>query len=355
MAVKQGDKLLVLGLMSGTSLDGLDLALCEFSRAGGRYSYKLLKAKTVIYPSTWKKLLSEAKNTNAKNYFRLHAEYGLYIAKEIKRFLKNSARQPKIIASHGHTVFHQPALGFTTQLGCGATIAANTGITTVCDFRSLDVALRGQGAPLVPVGDKLLFANYQACLNIGGIANISFDKNGKRLAYDICEANMLLNSLAERVGEAYDKDGRLAASGKVDKALLQNLNSLDYYKQTGAKSTGREWFERCVQPLLKGKNVPKLLATATEHIAQIIATDLEKQKIKNVLVTGGGALNSFLIEKIRSKTSCQLHIPEMDLIQFKEALIFGFLGYLRVNNHQNAYSSVTGAKQDSSGGAVYQA
>ncbi len=353
MSVKQGDKLLVLGLMSGTSLDGLDLALCEFSRSGKRFNYKLLKAKTVVYSPKWKKLLSEAKNNNAKNYFRLHAEYGQFMAKEIKRFLKNAPRQPRLIASHGHTVFHQPALGYSTQLGCGATVAAHTGIATVCDFRSLDVAYHGQGAPLVPVGDKLLFSQYQACLNIGGIANISFDKNGKRLAYDICEANMLLNYLAEKTGRPYDKNGEIAASGRIDKRLLENLNHLDYYRIPGAKSTGREWVERSVLPLLKGTNVPKLLATATEHVAHIIAADLEKNKIKNVLVTGGGALNTFLIERIRTKTSCQLYVPELEVVQFKEALIFAFLGYLRVNGQINTYASVTGAKGDSSGGAVY--
>lgn len=298
MAVKQRDKLIVLGLMSGTSLDGLDLALCEFERVRGRYLYKILQARTVAYTSKWKHLLSGAKNTNAKNYFRLHAEYGAYMAREVNRFLKQSKRKPAYLASHGHTVFHQPELGFSTQLGCGATLAAQTGISTVCDFRSLDVAYRGQGAPLVPVGDRLLFADYQACLNIGGIANLSFDKNGKRVAYDICEANLLLNHLAERLGQPFDKGGELAASGRVDKKLLEQLNGLDYYKKTGARSTGREWFEREVLPLLKGKNTVRLLATATEHVAQIIADDLNKSKLKKVLVTGGGAFNTFLIEKI---------------------------------------------------------
>lgn len=355
MAVKQGDKLTVLGLMSGTSLDGLDLALCEFNRQKGKYSYKILKAKTVIYPHKWKHLLSEAKNASAKNYFRLHAEYGAYVAKETNKFLKSVKRRPDAIASHGHTVFHQPMLGFSTQMGCGATIAAHTGISTVCDFRSLDVANNGQGAPLVPMGDKLLFGDFQACLNVGGIANISFDKNGKRIAYDICEANMLLNYLSEKTGKAFDKNGEMASLGKVNKKILVALNELEYYKKTGAKSIGREWFEREIVPQLKGKNIQSLLATAVEHIAHVLASDFEKHKLKSVLVTGGGALNSYLIEKIRSKTTCQLTIPKPEIIHFKEALLFAFLGYLRLNNKTNTLSSVTGSRTDSCGGAVYSA
>ncbi|MBL7932653.1 MAG: anhydro-N-acetylmuramic acid kinase [Bacteroidia bacterium] len=340
--------------MSGTSLDGLDLALCEFKPAKGKYSYRIIKAKTVLYPYKWKHLLSEAKHANAKNYVRLHAEYGAFIAKEANKFLKPLKRRPYAIASHGHTVFHQPLLGFSTQIGCGATIAAHTGITTVCDFRSLDVANKGQGAPLVPIGDKFLFGDFQACLNIGGIANISFDKNGKRIAYDICEANMLLNHLSEKLGRAFDKDGELARGGKVNKKTLAALNDRDYYSNTGAKSIGREWFEREIMPQLKGKNIQSLLATAVEHIAHVIASDLDKHKIKNVLVTGGGAFNAYLVEKIRSKTKCRITIPDAETINFKEALIFAFLGYLRLNTKTNTLSSVTGARRDSCGGAVYQ-
>lgn len=339
--------------MSGTSLDGLDLALCEFNRQKGKYSYKILQARTVTYPPKWKHLLSEAKNASAKNYFRLHAEYGAYMAKEVKRFLKTAKRKPDAIASHGHTVFHQPSLGFSTQLGCGATLAAHTGITCVCDFRSLDVANRGQGAPLVPIGDKLLFGDFQACLNIGGIANVSFDKGGKRIAYDICEANMLLNYLAEKLGRAFDKNGELAAGARVNRKILAALNENEYYTKTGAKSIGREWFEREIIPQLKGKNIQNLLATAVEHIAHVIASDLEKHKIKSIVVTGGGALNSYLIKKIQSKTKCLLTIPKPQIIHFKEALIFAFLGYLRLNHKANSLASVTGARSDSSGGAVY--
>jgi anhydro-N-acetylmuramic acid kinase len=342
---------LILGLMSGTSLDGLDMALCEFTEG----NFNIITAKTTQYTSHWKRALSEAKNAKGEQYFSLHVMYGKFIAEEIKTFLKLTDLKPEAIASHGHTIFHQPELGFSSQLGCGATIAANTGITTVCDFRSLDVALGGQGAPLVPVGDKLLFGKYQACLNIGGIANVSFDKDGKRIAYDISVANMLLNYLSDRMGEAYDKGGEIARSGKINQELLKQFNSLSYYTQKGAKSLGREWFEKNMKGLMDSDNISTkdYLHTATEHVAQVISNDLNQQKFSNVFVTGGGAFNTFLMEKIKEKTTCEIILPPANIINFKEALIFAFLGHLRLNREVNTLSSVTGAKRDSIGGAVY--
>ena len=355
MPEKMLNRMVVLGLMSGTSLDGLDLALCSFELVSGGYSYKIIAAKTVEYSALWKKRLTEVKNASAEDFFALDAAYGKYLAEEVNTFLRAADTKANLIASHGHTVFHQPKSGFTTQLGSGATLAAQTGITTVCDFRSVDVALGGQGAPLVPIGDKLLFGNYQACLNIGGIANISFDDSkGERVAYDLCEANMLLNLLAERSGRPYDKGGEIARSGKIDQALLNSLNKLDYYKQKGAKSIGREWFEKNIEPLLsKSMAVNDLLTTGTEHIATIIAGELNSLKIKDLLVTGGGAFNTFLIEQLQSKTTCEIVIPKEEIVNFKEALIFAFLGYLRVNQKINTLRSVTGAHRDSIGGAIY--
>lgn len=349
-------KSLVLGIMSGTSLDGIDLALCEFGQVSDTYSFKILRAKTSHYSPLWKKRLSELNLASAEDYFKMHATYGQFIAEEINQFLKAIKLKPELIASHGHTVFHQPKLGFSTQIGCGATIAAQTGITTVCDFRSLDVALNGQGAPLVPIGDKLLFGKQTACLNIGGIANISFDDiEGKRVAYDVCEANMLLNLLAQKAGKEYDKGGEMAKKGKVDEVLLHQLNRIDYYLQSGAKSIGREWFEENSLKYIKESQLSTndLLATATEHIATIISRELNLKHIKNCLVTGGGAFNSLLISKLRSKTPCEIIVPEDEIVNFKEALIFAFLGYLRLHKTTNTLASVTGAKHDSIGGAVY--
>lgn len=355
MTTGNSHKMSVLGVMSGTSLDGLDLALCEFESKNGKFSFKIVKAETITYTRLCASTLKNAHNLKALQFVSVNASYGKLIGEEINRFLKKTNKKAKAIASHGHTIFHKPELGFSAQIGCGATIAAVTKITTVCDFRSLDVANGGQGAPLVPIGDKLLFGNYDACLNIGGIANISFDKKGKRVAYDICEANMFLNYLAERTGKSYDKDGKIARSGKVNKKLLKELNVLDYYSKTGAKSIGREWFgETILKRIEKSRlEINNLLATATEHIAQIIANDLNKNKIKNVLVTGGGTFNKYLIELISERTDCELIIPDAKTINFKEALIFAFLGYLRLNEKINTLNSVTGAKSDSVGGAVY--
>lgn len=346
----------VIGLMSGTSLDGLDIALCEFKEYLGCFSFKIIGAKTISYNIDWKKKLSNAQHLSASQYFETHTAYGRFIANETIQFLKSLSTMPNAIASHGHTVFHQPNLGFTNQIGCGATIAAVTGLNTVCDFRSTDISLAGQGAPLVPIGDKLLFGEYDACLNIGGIANISYNnKNGDRIAYDLCVANMLLNYLAEKKGFLFDKGGELAKSGLVDDLLLNQLNALDYYEKKGAKSIGREWFENNILIFFdaKEKEVINLLATATEHIASVIATELNNNKIKNVLLTGGGTFNSFLIERIKLKTNSILVIPSDELINFKEAIIFAFLGYLRLNQITNTLKTVTGAIRDSIGGAVY--
>lgn len=348
--------MLVLGVMSGTSLDGLDLAFCEFEIKENDFLFRIVQAKTIDYSIDWKTKLVNCKSLKAEDYFKLNAEYGTYIANEINIFLKDGKIQPTAIASHGHTIFHQPELGFSTQIGCGATIAAKTQITTVCDFRSLDVANGGQGAPLVPIGDKLLFGNYHACLNIGGIANISFnDSSGNRLAYDVCEANMLLNYLAEKKGQLYDSGGVLAKSGRADEKLLKQLNNLPYYSQLGAKSLGREWFETTILNLFENSQVSTidLLATATEHIAEVISRELNDKEIKNVLVSGGGAFNNFLIERIKSKTKCEIVIPDSEIINFKEALIFAFLGCLRLNEKINTLKSVTGARLDSIGGSVY--
>lgn len=346
----------IIGLMSGTSLDGLDIAICEFNSLKDEYTYSILAAKTITYSETWKNKLQEAKNLSAEKYFHLNAEYGNWMAECVNTFIEENNFKPVAIASHGHTVFHQPNRGFSTQIGCGATLAAKTNLTTVCDFRSLDVALGGQGAPLVPIGDALLFNKYQACLNLGGIANISFNNTlGNRVAYDVCEANMLLNYVAQKLGVAYDDGGQIAKSGEVIPDLFEKFQNQPFYTLQGAKSLGREWFDENRISLIdsNANSMRNILATALEHIATIIAKDLEAHQIKNALVTGGGALNSFLIERVRSKTSCIIHLPDISIIQFKEALIFAFLGYLRLHQRINTLSTVTASVRNSIGGAVY--
>jgi len=343
---------LALGIMSGTSLDGIDISLCRFTQTDDKWTYEIVAAETIAYPSMWIEKLKEAPNLKAEEFLMLNDEYGCYTGKLINEFLKGK-ELPQLIASHGHTIFHQPGKKFTYQLGNGASIASSTQITTVSDFRSFDVALGGQGAPLVPTGDQLLFSEFDYCLNIGGFANISFDQDGTRIAFDVCPANIVLNELANQKGFAYDKDGRLGASGKVSEPLLNKLNNLDFYRQKWPKSLGREWVDTQIIPLLSasGLSVEDQAATMYEHIASQIANVIGNKG--RLLATGGGSKNRFLINQLRLKTSCEVVLPEEKLIDFKEALIFAFLGVLAFNGQINIRASVTGATCDHIGGIIY--
>jgi anhydro-N-acetylmuramic acid kinase len=341
----------ILGLMSGTSVDGLDLALCDFSVKNNVVTFLIIASQTVPYSRELKDQLNNACRSSAENYFKLHSGFGSFIADAVNAFLEDNHQTADYIASHGHTVFHQPNHGFTTQIGCGATIAAKTGIPTICDFRSLDVALKGQGAPLVPIGDRDLFHQYSSCLNIGGIANISFTKDNVTHAFDICVANMALNYLTELLGNAFDDGGKIASEGTVNQDLLQNLMVTSTYN----KSLGREWFEQHYLPLLNAAeiSVQDKLATSVEYIAQKIGQVLSAENISTVLITGGGAYNHFLIDRLRAHFAGEIEIPSDEVIQFKEALIFAYLGYLRVEEKINTLSSVTKAEIDSIGGCIY--
>lgn len=341
--------------MSGTSLDGIDFALCEFYNTNTGLEYKIIEAHTVKYDQTQVKKLVTAPYLNVENYFLLHHRFGKFIGKEIASFLAKKNLKADAVASHGHTIFHQPAKGFSTQLGCGASIAAYSGLTTICDFRSLDVALGGQGAPLVPIGDQLLFSKYESCLNLGGIANVSFDKDGNRNAFDIGIANMAFNYFAGKNGLEYDDEGKYAASGKLIQPLFDALNSMPYYSVKGAKSLGREWFEndflRITENFKSTNN--DLLHTVVKHSAWQIARTLNEYNLKSVLITGGGAYNQFLIHSIKEHYKGEIIIPDHNTINYKEALIFAFLGYLRLNKLENTLRTVTGAKTNSVGGAIY--
>lgn len=342
--------------MSGTSLDGLDVAYCVFSFEDGKWRYRIEKAQTVAYDKEWKNKLGNAHSLPAERLAELDEEFGRWMGEQVRGFVKkNKIKKVDFVSSHGHTVFHQPEKGFTLQIGSGAALAASSGFKTVCDFRRGDVALGGQGAPLVPIGDKFLFSNYDACLNIGGIANISFQHKNKRIAFDISPANIVLNHFASKKKLAYDKGGHLAMSGSVNWDLFKKLNKLSYYKIHGSKSLGREWIEKNVLSLLeKSKlSVNDALATASEHTAFQVAYTLNHFKIKKVLITGGGAYNTDLISRLAAYCSTEFDIPDHNTIQFKEALIFAFLGILRVSGEVNCLKEVTGAQRDSVGGAIY--
>jgi len=344
----------VIGIMSGTSLDGVDLAFCNFILVKNKWSFKIINAETTHYSNEWKKKLQKAKKSTSLELTELHNDLGIYFGKITKKFILKNKIKPDFISSHGHTIFHQPEKKLTLQIGNGAAIASETGITTVCDFRSLDVALNGQGAPLVPIGDKLLFADFDYCLNLGGISNVSFEEKNKRIAFDISPANIVLNYLSRKKGKEFDKNGELASKGNIDKNLLNKLNYLKYYKQKHPKSLGIEWIEKNIFPLIEKSNtsIENKLRTFCEHIAIQISNVL-KNKNSKTLVTGGGAHNKFLIKKIKEYSESEIIIPDKKIIDFKEALIFAFLGVLRIRNEVNCLSSVTGADRDNCGGVVY--
>ena len=346
----------VIGLMSGSSLDGIDIAYVNFSHDNKRWFFQILEAGNVPYPAYWKEQLSEAFNKTKEELADLDKEYGRYIGTVTKRFIDKYELEPKLIASHGHTIFHRPEEGFTLQIGDGQEIANATGIMTINDFRSEDVSKGGQGAPLVPIGDRHLFADYPICLNIGGITNVSYEMNGKRIAYDICMANQLLNYLANKLGYDYDKNGQFAKRGNINKMLFEILNDNDYYKHDAPKSLGREFFENVQHKVIDESSLPvyDLLATATEHIAYQIAKSVDVLDKSKILVTGGGAKNDFLIERICALSKHEIIVPDVMITDYKEALIFAFLGVLKMEGKINVLSSVTGASSDSSSGKIYQ-
>lgn len=346
-----------IGIMSGTSLDGIDLAWCHFTRKeDGGWNYRIEKAVTVPYTDDFRQRLSDAPNLSALEYVKLNNDVAAVFAKAVNDWLGDGPR-PDFIASHGHTVFHQPEIGLTTQIGNGAVLAAQTKILTVCDFRTKDVALGGQGAPLVPIGDELLFAEYDACLNLGGFSNISYRIDNKRIAYDISTCNMALNTLANLAGLPYDKDGQLSRKGNVVSDLLQKLDNLSYYHQKPPKSLGKEWFESVfwplVEPFMQKFPLADIARTMVDHIARQIIDNVPMEA-QTLLITGGGAHHSFLIQQIENqRNNLKVIVPEALIVDYKEALIFAFLGLLRLNGEINCLRSVTGACKDSCGGCVY--
>ena len=345
----------IIGVMSGTSLDGVDLAYCEFEETESSYTFNIGACETVPYPETWLKRLKSLPGATALEYAENHTFYGKYLGSLVNDFVRLNHLSVDFVASHGHTIFHNPAKHYTSQVGEGAAIAAGCGLPVICDFRTGDVASGGQGAPLVPIGDQLLFAQYNYCLNLGGFANISMQSYGKRIAYDVSPANIILNHIAARKGKLFDKDGEMAASGNINDELLQTLNNLGYYHMQPPKSLGREWIEKEIIPMLTYYNISPEDAACTfcEHIAMQIAASVTNDPDKQMLVTGGGAFNTFLLKRITANTSVQIILPDHKTVNYKEALVFAFLGLLRMQGKPNSLSSVTGATRDISGGAVY--
>jgi anhydro-N-acetylmuramic acid kinase len=348
------NKISVLGLMSGTSVDGLDIVFCDFELINNKWVYNLKAAKTYSYSAKLKAELRNAEHLPAVELLLLSNKLAKLFGNYCNHFLKGRTK-PDIISSHGHTIFHQPEKSLTFQIANGAVIAATTGIKTICDFRTSDVAFGGQGAPLVPIGDKYLFSEYDFCLNIGGFANLSFIYRKRSVAYDICGVNLILNYLCSKLKLEFDKGGALARKGSIIEPLLKKLNSNNYFKKPPPKSLGKEWLVKNVFPLIDNEkySIPDLLATYTEHCAIQISKCITNKASVKVLLTGGGAKNIFLLERIRAHTSAHVMIPDEKIIDFKEALIFAFLGVLRLNKTPNSLKSVTGASKDAIGGAIY--
>jgi anhydro-N-acetylmuramic acid kinase len=346
-----------IGIMSGTSLDGLDIAYSEYYLKNNEWSFSSGPAKTITYPDEIKKKLERSMEFNGEELAAFDSSYGLWIGEQVNQFIRKQGLSPDFIASHGHTVFHQPENKYTLQIGDGNGIHAVTGIPVIFNFRKLDVALGGQGAPLVPVGDAFLFSTYDYCLNLGGIANISRVDGKDAVAYDIGAANMVLNFLARRNGEDYDTDGNTAVKGKMIEPLLRELDQLDFYIKKGPKSLGYEHVSQQVLPLLSEDYVvDDLLHTYTHHIAKKISESLRELDGKeghNMLVTGGGARNKYLIKLLRDYCKpVKVDLPKVEIIDYKEAIVFGFLGLLRILGETNVWAHVTGASRDSCSGII---
>jgi anhydro-N-acetylmuramic acid kinase len=346
-----------IGMMSGTSLDGLDIAYCGFSRGKTGWSYSLDQATTLKYPSSWTKKLSTAHQLSGGDLVALDNEYGRFLGKACRSFVDTHKIKVDFVASHGHTIFHQPSKGFTFQLGSGNALHATCGLPVVSDFRSLDVQLGGEGAPLVPIGDKLLFGEYDVCLNLGGIANLSMDVKKIRRAYDVCFMNMGLNYLAASIGKTYDSGGRMASKGSLNTAMMKKLDSV-YDRLRGKRpSLGREIFEEKIQPILDTGliSIEDKMRTLVESAAKEISVAIvSNQETPKVLCTGGGTFNSFFVSCLLDHCGdrAALIIPEELVVKYKEALVFAFLGVLRVIQQPNCLMSVTGAKIDNCGGLL---
>ncbi|MGI9532808.1 anhydro-N-acetylmuramic acid kinase [Lutimonas sp.] len=357
----ENKKWFVIGLMSGTSLDGLDLVYVKIELNKG-YHFEILETEAVNYSDIWKNRLKDAFGFSGEKLTFLDAQYGKFLGQQVEDFIqKKSIEKIDFIASHGHTIFHDPGRGYTLQIGNGAQLSATTKRKVICDFRTQDVALGGQGAPLVPIGDQLLFSHYDFCLNLGGFANISYQKEISRIAYDICAVNIVLNHFTRLNGLEYDDGGKMASEGKVNKDLLHELNSLGYYKEMAPKSLGYEFVIETQLPLIEKYelSLPDILATCVEHSAVQIAEIVNQVVTENegaqyrMLITGGGAYNTYLIERIKDLCAVDVIIPSKEIIEFKEALIFALLGVLRNEGQVNCLKSVTGASHDHSGGQIY--
>ena len=358
----------VIGLMSGSSLDGLDITYCRLEEKNGDWSYKILNAECVPFDHKWRLRLQGLVLQNGVTYLKTLTFFGHYIGELVKAFIEKEgikSSEVDFISSHGQTIFHQPENRLTSQIGDGAAIAFICNIPVVSNFRTADTARGGQGAPITPIADLYFFKEYAFCLNLGGIGNISYKVSPERIiAFDNCGVNLILNALAEKLDAPYDKDGAFAASGKLDDALLNNLNESWYFEKPYPKSLSAGWVSKIILPLIEHHQVSfeDKLHTVCEHIGMQIGKDIKHiyevegvsaQKGDKLLVTGGGGFNTFLVDRIKAHTELEVIVPDNQTVEFKEALLMSLMGALRVRNEVNCLSSVTGASEDTVGGIIY--
>ncbi len=346
----------VIGLMSGTSLDGVDIIFVRISRQEGVYDFNLIATETIPYSTAWENNLRNAFSASKEEIEKLDISYGNYLGEVVNAFVeKHEISAIDFIASHGHTIFHKPNEGYTLQIGDGKTLSDKTNLKVICDFRTQDVDLGGQGAPLVPIGDQLLFSDFEYCLNLGGFANISFEKNKERIAFDICPVNIVMNHYVKQLGFDFDNNGTIASSGKINENLLEELNNLPFYTEAIPKSLGFEFVTTTIFPIIQKYhlNIADILRTFIAHSVIQISNSLDNSISSKVLITGGGAFNVFLISELKKATNCTVIIPSEEIVNNKEALIFALLGVLRSENQVNCLSSVTGAAKDHSSGKIF--
>ena len=353
--------------MSGSSLDGLDIVFVELEESGGKWKHQVLEATCIPYEEKLRQELRNAPQLTARELAMLDADFGKYLGKTVNDFISQHQLEYKValVASHGHTVFHQPPY-YTTQIGNGAFLAAATSLPVVTDLRTMDVALGGQGAPIVPKGELLLYDSYAYFLNIGGIANISY--RGKEVydAFDVCPANRVLNMLSQELGKPFDEHGVFSRSGQIVEVLLDQLNAQEYYWQSYPKSLANEFGTEVIFPLIKSFHLDAkdALRTYTEHIAMQTLESIQQINRKRgqlsgsakILVTGGGALNDFLVERLQfylKTLSIEVEVPDRQTVEFKEAIVMALLGVLRWREEATVIKTVTGARLESSGGALW--
>ncbi len=356
----------IIGLMSGSSLDGLDIAHCQFTFDGrpqkGQIRWQILDAETIAYPPEWQARLRKTTTMSPVELLETDADLGRWMGNQVRTFVAQRKLKIDLVASHGHTVFHFPEKGFSLQIGQGNHLAEKCGLPVIFDFRTADIAAGGQGAPLAPVVDEWLLTDYDFFLNLGGIANIACHTRDGFVGYDIIGTNQILDALAGKLNLAYDSGGQLARKGSLNPTLYNQLQKLDFLQQEPPKSLDNQWVrDNMTGPTLAfDDTIPNKMATIVELAAFEIAKEINrlipyaKHPNHQLLITGGGAHNTYLIERIKhfAPSNLEIIIPTPQLINYKESLLIALLALLRQYGSPNSSPLVTGAGRNTVGGVL---